>query len=168
MKTIILPGYSPHNKDWAEEMKKRMKLGHNVFIHEWKHWGDKGSLSLAYETTKILEEIGKEKVNFLAKSVGTRVAANIIPRISEQINKVIFCGIPTTGKSEETKKLYAFGLSCISPGDIIVFQNSKDPLANYSEVKKFINSLSPLVKVIEMPCPDHNYPYPEEFENFLK
>jgi len=38
MKVIILPGYSPHNKEWACEIKEKLEHDYEVIVHEWKHW----------------------------------------------------------------------------------------------------------------------------------
>lgn len=168
MKTIILPGYSPHNKDWALDIKKELKLGHPVLVHEWRHWppaqtsGSEnllvrrrasgsarqfGSFSVPREIEAILEKVDRDKINIIAKSVGTRVAMHLIVKIPDQINKVILCGIPTKGESDLAKKTYSEGLSVLSPTQIIVFQNEKDPFASYETVKKFVNSINSGMKL---------------------
>lgn len=167
MKTVILPGYSPHNRQWAVDIKKDLNLGHEVLVHEWKHWSGKGSLSVSYEVGKILEKLGNGKVNVIAKSVGTRIALQLVAKIPGQINKVILCGIPTKGESEVAKKNYA-SLGGLSPTRVIVFQNTKDPFANYKIIKKFVGSINPKIKVIEKPRSDHHYPYSGAFQKFLK
>ena len=167
MKTIILPGYSLHNKDWALEIKKELELGHNVLVHEWRHWSS-GSFSLVKEIDAIIKKFGEEKINIIAKSVGTRVAMYLIAKIPNQINKVILCGIPTRGESETAKKTYASGLSLPSPSQVIVFQNTNDPFASFATIEKFIHSINPKIKVIEKPRSDHHYPYPEDFQKFLE
>lgn len=166
MLTIILPGYSAKNKDWAEEVKEKLDLDHKVVIHEWKHWSG-GSFSLSKERLHILENIGITRVNIIAKSVGTRVLMHLIPDILQQLNKVILCGIPTKFESETPRKLYSKGLTLLSPSQVTVFQNEKDPLANYSVVEKFIHEVNPKIKVNNMPRSDHHYPYFEEFQNIL-
>ena len=177
MKTIILPGYSPHNKDWALEIKKELKLGNNVLVHEWRHWKSPSlSLSLRYELSEILRKTGKDKVNIIAKSVGTRIAMYLIAKIPNQINKVILCGIPTKAESKTVNKIYTSGLSLLSPSQVIIFQNTNDPFASYSDIKKFIGKLNPKInkfvsseiKVIEKPGSDHHYPYSLDFLKFLK
>ncbi|TEU01706.1 hypothetical protein E3I18_02455, partial [Candidatus Woesebacteria bacterium] len=105
MKTIIFPGYSPRNKDWALDVQKQMDLDHEVLVHEWKHW-IKGSFSIRKELDEIIKKIGKEKINIIAKSVGARVVMKLIPEMKDQINKVILCGITTKFTSEVAKKLY--------------------------------------------------------------
>jgi len=36
--TIILPGFSPTNRQWAIEAKEEMGTEGGALIHEWKHW----------------------------------------------------------------------------------------------------------------------------------
>jgi len=58
MQTIILPGYSLHNKGWAEEIAKALSVsGFELTVHNWKHWGS-CSFSESYEVNKLIEEIG--------------------------------------------------------------------------------------------------------------
>jgi len=160
MKTIILPGFSVSNRQWAVDLQKEMHLKDEIIIHEWKHWDKGGSLSLYYELDQILGVIAKKRVNILAKSVGTRVAMATLTKIPTQINKLILCGIPSKDPSYST-------LANFSHEKVIVFQNAKDPLGNFSEVKKFINSINPKIEVIKTPRNDHSYPYPTQFEKFL-
>lgn len=129
MKTIVLPGYSLRNKDWALE-------------------------------------IARGRVNVIAKSVGTMVAMHLLAEIPEQINKIILCGIPSV--SEERKNLFAAYLADFPAKEIIVFQNTKDPLASFEEVKDFMKDVNPKIKVIEKNRSDHNYPYFEDFNDFLE
>ena len=173
MKTIILPGYSPHNRDWALDIKKDLKLEHEVLVHEWGHWPStssgsaSSSFSVPREVKVILEKMGKDKMNIIAKSVGTRVAMHLLVKIPKQVNKAVLCGIPTKGESETAKKNYA-PLVDFSPTGIIVFQNTKDPFAKYKDIKKFIGSLKSKIKKMQKPRSDHHYPYPEDFQKFLQ
>lgn len=164
MKTIILPGFSIHNKDWAEEVAKN--LSKETFVHNWLHWENgKSSLSLNEELKNIIKEIGNDEVNIIAKSVGTMVCMNLLKVIPDKIEKIILCGIPSV--SNERKKLFTSSLSGFNPNNIIVFQNTKDPLGNFSDVKKFISKVNSKIDVIEKPGSDHNYPYFKDFKEFL-
>ena len=165
MKTIILPGYSLHNKAWALEIKKSLSFKQSVLVHEWQHWQLGGALHPKHEIGKILKEIGRDKVNLIAKSVGTMVAMHLLAEIPEQINKIILCGLPSV--SEERKKLFTASLSDFDSKKIVVYQNIKDPLGSYAEVKDFMNAVNPKIKVIEKPRSDHHYPYFEDFKKFL-
>lgn len=165
MKTVILPGYSPKNKDWAEEIKKEIGID-NVIVHKWKHW-TRGSFSFNYELNEIEKKIGGGKVNIIAKSVGTRVTMLILKSFPEKIEKLVLCGIPTKGDNEKTFDLYKLGLENISPKRVCVFQNEGDPFAAYSDIVKFIGKINPKIKITKMPRSDHHYPYPNEFKEVL-
>jgi pimeloyl-ACP methyl ester carboxylesterase len=166
MITIILPGFSLHNKDWAYEIKAKVKTEGKIMVHEWRHWKIGGGISVSYEVGKILEEAGKEKINIIAKSVGTRITLALLKEIPSQIEKIILCGIPTTSpimlaKAKEVLKDF-------DAGKIICFQNTSDPFSSYAEVKEFMKGVNPKIKVIEKPRSDHSYPYFSDFEIFLK
>lgn len=165
MKTIILPGFSPHNKVWAEDIKKDVNLSHKALVHNWRHWQKGGGLSLKYEIEAILQRVGNEKINIIAKSVGTYVAAKILPKMKNQVEKIILCGIPST--SEKRKEIYKEGFADFPAKNIICFQNEEDPFATYDEVKKFMRRINPKVKVVKKSRSDHDYPYSEDFEKFL-
>src|SRR3990167_933371 len=87
-KTIILPGYSKHNREWAEDIKSQMNLHYSVVVHEWMHWAN-GGFNLARELKQIKKEIGSDSVNIIAKSVGVFVTLNLMEQIASQVNKVI-------------------------------------------------------------------------------
>lgn len=169
MKTIILPGFSLSNREWAYELKKELDLDHEVIVHEWKHWETSTkSASLKFEIESLLKKAEKKKLNIIAKSFGTRVTMHLALKIPEKIGKVILCGIPTKFTNESTKKLYSDGLKKVNAENVICFQNTKDPFANYRIIKKFVGSINPKIKVVEKPRSDHHYPYPEDFQKFLK
>lgn len=166
MKTIILPGYSLHNRDWALKMESFLMPQIICTIHGWGHWTG-GSFSLPREINGILEEIRGEKVNIIAKSVGTRVTMHLIPKILNELNKVILCGIPTKFESEAVRTLYRDGLLKLGANNVIIFQNTGDPFCPYVTVKAFIASVDENIEVIEKPRNDHEYPYFADFKTFL-
>lgn len=164
----MLPGYSPHNKEWADDIAKNMNLGHEALVHEWRHWTSEKTLSVTYEMEQILLKVGNDKVNIIAKSVGTRVLMHLAQKISGSIEKTILCGIPTKFQSDATVKLYTDGLKTLDPEQTLIVQNEKDPFAPFEIVEKFVKSVSPKIKIIKKDRSDHNYPYPKDFEEFLK
>lgn len=165
MKTIILPGYSPHNKEWADELKSSLKLDHEIIAHYWKHWQG-GSMSLKYEVEKILEETGGNNFNIIAKSVGTRVTAALLLKAKNQINKIILCGVPSA--SSEMEESFRKVFTDFPAKNIIIFQNIKDPFKTYQKIKNFMAKINPKIKVIEKERSDHQYPYPADFQKFLE
>jgi len=166
LKTIILPGYSPRNKKWADDISKEIKLEDIIIVHNWKHWQEGGSMSVKNEMEKIKEELGAEKFNIIGKSVGARMTIRIVTKMKDKVNKVILCGI--AGISETSQKAYTIALSDFPSEKIICFQNTKDPFVPYSEVEKFIHAINSRIKVIEKPRSDHHYPYSADFQKFLQ
>lgn len=167
MKTIILPGYSEHNKVWAKEFAQRLaKKDLVVITHFWRHWSEAKAFSLEYEVDKIIDEIGDNRVNIVAKSVGVWVALNLIPRIADKVNKVIFCGIASV-KGKKKKELLRLILKSVPLENILCIQNEKDKFVPFEEAQKFYHSVEPKLKVISKPRSDHDYPFYEDFESFF-
>jgi len=166
--TLILPGFSPHNKEWAYDLAERMKLNHKVLVHEWRHWQRGGGMAFGYETNQILKEIDKQEVNIVAKSVGTSETIRILPQIKNQVKKVILCGIPLRTPSDKNLSDFKNSLNLLNSKNIAIFQNIKDPLGNFEIIDEFIKKVNTSIKVHKMPGNDHNYPYSGEFEKFLR
>lgn len=167
MLTLILPGYSEHNRDWAKDLAGKLKLGHEVRVIEWEHWKTGKSFSAKKEIEKILEIVGAKEVNIIAKSVGVAIGLEVIPIIFSQINKVILCGIASV-VNEDRKKLLETVLSKVQVESILCIQNENDKYVPYKEAKDFYHSVNPEIRVISKPRSDHEYPYPEEIQEFLE
>lgn len=167
MITFILPGYSLKNKDWALEVAKNLKLDHEIRPVLWDHWTDpEKGLKPAKKADEIIDVLLSDRTNIIAKSVGTFVAAFVLQKIPNRVEKVILCGIPSV--SEKRLEIFKDVFKNFPPEKVICFQNTKDPLATFKEVKEFMSKVNPKIKVIEKPRSDHNYPYFEDFQNFLK
>src|SRR3989344_8632137 len=76
--TFLLPGFSLKNKEWAEEVREKLKPEIPVIVFYWPHWetGEKEEDWIEKEADKILEQAKATggMVNILAKSIGTIVA----------------------------------------------------------------------------------------------
>lgn len=160
MITYIIPGYSPHNKAWAEEVAKRLRLNGEIRPVFWEHWNDPENKFKPKEKANLLVRHAKgDKVNIIAKSIGTLVASEIVNQISQDINKVIFCGIPVNDIGSENSEFIKSQIKKLDD-KIIIFQNVDDPHGSFEQVKSFGN-------VHLMPRNDHDYPYFEDFNKFL-
>jgi pimeloyl-ACP methyl ester carboxylesterase len=167
MITFILPGYSAHNKEWAQEVAKNLNLGHEIRPVFWSHWTEPAKTFKPKEKAQdVIDVLLEDNANVIAKSVGTLVAALVLQQIPDRINKIILCGIPSV--SDERLAIFKEAFANFPPENVVVFQNTKDPLGSYEEVKKFMASVNPKIKVIEKPRSDHNYPYFSDFQKFLK
>lgn len=166
MITFILPGYSPKNKDWAQDVAKNLKLGHDLRPVFWGHWDDPEKTFKPKEKAQdVIDILLKDNANIIAKSVGTFVAAYAIAKIPDRINKVILCGIPAV--TNEKLEIFKKAFENFPAGSVICFQNTKDPWATYTEVKEFMAKVNPKIRVIEKSRSDHDYPYSEDFREFL-
>lgn len=166
MITFILPGYSAKNKDWADDVAKNLKLEGQIRPIYWDHWENPEKHFRPKEKARLTAGLAKgQKVNIIAKSVGTLVAAYIVESIPLQINKVILCGIPTV--SEERLGVFQNAYKDIDPGKIICYQNDGDPFEKPPDIKKFMDEVNPKIEIVSKPRSDHHYPYYEDFNHFL-
>lgn len=123
-------------------------------------------MSFKYELERIGKEVDSDKLNIIAKSLGTGVTAQLLMRKTNEINKIVLCGIPSINPANA--EIFASAFLDFPPDKIIVFQNAKDPLASYEEVREFVKRINPSMKVVKKPAHTHNYPYFEDFQAFLK
>lgn len=160
MVTFILPGYSSSNQEWAATVSRSLNVEGEIRPIFWDHWRDEGERFDPKEKARLLSDLAPNKVvNIIAKSVGTLVASYMIENISQQIGKVVFCGIPFNDLSEEEKEVIKKAIKTC--GDkIVCYQNDNDPHGNYTQVKDFGD-------ITSKPRDDHEYPYFEEFDKFL-
>lgn len=165
MQTVILPGHSEKNREWADLVSVKINVEGQVRPIFWDHWLDPSQLFYPKEKATLIARHSKgEMVNIIAHSVGTLVASYIINEIPTQINKVILCGIPLHDLSEEEKTDIKKVLIIFPKENLVCYQNTNDTHATYAEIKSFVPEG---VIVIEKPGSEHNYPYFEEFNKFL-
>ena len=163
MKTLILPGYSAHNRDWALEIARELEAAE---VHEWAHWKTGGRMDPTQELKAILGKITGRRVNLLAKSVGCRMAARSILQNPAAVEKAVFCGIPSTDREsvEDMQRVAAV----MPAGRILVVQNTADPYTPFETIEEIFREINPAIPVQERPRDDHHYPYPEDFKAFLE
>jgi predicted alpha/beta hydrolase family esterase len=162
IKTLILPGYSAWNREWAMELAAEIPIAE---VHHWRHWETGGTMVASEEFGSIMKRIGEDRVNLLAKSVGCRFAAKIIAQYPEKINNVVFCGIPST--SEEIQLELNQAIRSFPSDQLLVIQNRNDPYASFEDVQKMLPLMDVNISVLERDRDDHHYPYPDEFREFL-
>lgn len=169
MKTIILPGFSIKNKNWAEDCKKRLDPLFPTEVHYWKHWetGSAESDWIEKEVEKIIKEIGDDKANIIAKSIGTFVTTIVLNKIPTSVNKLVLCGIPVNDLGKEDIEVYKV-LSNFPAKNLLSIQNENDNHGSYLEVKKLLDGIIPHVRLVSKPRSDHEYYYFEDVLDFLK
>ncbi len=170
MKIIILPGFSSHNRQWAEEAKSKLSDIGEIIVCDWRHWqtGNSADFDVELELKTILEAIGTDEVYVVAKSVGCYMAMLVLEKIYGQILKVVLCGITlSSGDMSETERTEFQALNLIGASRVLCFQNTDDPYGNFQEAKKFMETVNNEIQVVAKKRNDHEYPYFGEFKKFL-
>lgn len=168
MNTVVLPGYSSKNKDWLDELRQKADIKPLDTI-EWGHWKSENSDPnwIKSEVSKIISSYANQKVNVIAKSLGTLIAMNVLNQKLDIFNKVILCGIPINDFEFGDAEVYEV-LEKLPSNKIICIQNNNDPHGNLDQIRKLLNSVNPDIQLISKESADHNYPYYEDFRSFLK
>ncbi len=168
MKTILLPGFSLQNRDWAEEVRDQIGKRVGLEIHYWPHWQTGEAIEgwKEREVERFLNETGKEKVNVIGKSIGTLVAVMALNKNIEIVNKIVLCGVPVYDLRPGDGDNYQV-LARLRPGRVMVIQNEKDNHGSFDDVAKMMASISQNILTVSRPREDHHYPYAPDFENFL-
>jgi len=166
-KTLILPGFSPKNKLWAEDVVEGIKTYFEPVIIEWEHWktDNKAPLNIPDETGKIKNLIGDAQVNVVAKSIGSLVTMHLI-KAAVKFNKLILAGIPINDLSQEDKNMYQY-LAEIPKDKLLCIQNDADPHGSYNQIKELLTAVSPDILLVNKPAADHDYLYSSDFKTFL-
>ena len=168
MVTIILPGYSASNREWLQETAGKINMEGEIMPIYWDHWIDTGKKFDPKEKAQLIGGVtGMSLVDIIAKSIGTLVAAYMIQENPEKINKVILNGICLNDLNEDDKEIIKAALKLISPGNIICYQNEEDPHGNFDQAKNFLSGIDTEIKVVFKSGDDHEYPYFEDFHDFL-
>ena len=167
MKTIILPGFSLKNKDWLDNIYGRLIEVVPSKAIEWAHW------RTGKAETRWIEKEAKEisltiqgPINIIAKSIGTAVATTVLKLKPDYINKIILCGVPINDFIKGDEKYYK-SLKTFPQEKFICFQNEADNHGGYKEVERFLHSLNHNLLIVSKPRSDHEYPYPNDFIDFL-
>ena len=161
MQTLIFPGFSASNKTWVDEVASNLDVEGIIRPFYWMHWTDESQKFDPHEKAElIVKHLRGEKPNIIAKSMGTLVASLVYQLVPDLIEKLIFCGIPLNSLDEREIDVIK---SCIEANKerFVGFQNVNDPLGAFEKVKDFGN-----IKMTDRD--DHNYPFYEEFQSFLK
>lgn len=169
MKTYLLPGYSDKNKSWIDEIVEKMTSDISISGIYWKHWDGSQTVDgwIEEEAQRIINNSNTEKINIVAKSIGTMVCMAILKLRPEMVNKIILCGIPFKDFLSNDERRYEL-LKDFSVDSILCIQNEQDSYGSFIKAESFVHAINPNIKIISKPRDDHYYPYPDEFVKFLK
>jgi hypothetical protein len=160
MVTVILPGYSAHNKDWLEETAENINSEGEIRAIYWDHWTEPEKKFNPREKARIIDDIAGVRMTDI-------IAAHMIIKSPDKIRKVIFCGIPLKDLAGDDKEVVKLAMKLMSPEKMICIQNEYDPHGSYNEVNKFLSGIDSNIKLIMVTRSDHEYPDISEFKKFL-
>lgn len=157
MDILILPGNSPHHREWSEQLKQNLEpLRMHTIVQQYQHWKtgrEWASVDEELNTTiELTESLGEYVV--LAKSIGSIIALKGTATGKIHPKGLLLMGIPL--KDTALSKEVPLWLSQITQ-PIIVIQNSHDPLGSYDEVVMTLSATAPNLTVIEQPGDTHDY-----------
>lgn len=196
--TVILPGYSLRNRDWARQMEdavESMADGNNLFVHGWKHWAMLEAQSKAKAEAELmgLTELGPEllatiphipfipaqEADEVIKETGDEPKINVIAKsVGTSVAMSLLAKIPERinkvilcgipGVDKRNQKFFRDSIGDFPIDRILCIQNERDYVVGYEKAKKFLNKVNPMIQIVKKPRADHKYPYPQDFYNFLK
>ncbi|KXK27423.1 MAG: Alpha/beta hydrolase family protein [candidate division WS6 bacterium OLB20] len=158
MRYVLLPGFSPGNREWASSLADAFKQqGIDLEVQKWLHWDDGSeNFRVAEETERFLSEYAREDICVFAKSIGTRFVCELLRRQQEKLNisKLVLMGIPALHRN------ILAGLGKLQPEKVTAIQNSGDPFASASSVADFLAEYP--AELIVKESDSHDYPYPDD------
>lgn len=165
----ILPGFSKKNEEWASVTRNGLQE-HGSFqatIVSWPHW-ETGLVKEGWiekGANKIVERVGKDTINIVAKSVGTMIAMEVVKQ-SVNVDKIILCGIPIEDFQEDSRQRYN-ALKNFEANHVLVIQNDHDPHGKLDQVRSLIHEFNPDIAIKTKVGDHHEYLYVDDFIAFL-
>lgn len=168
MNTIILPGFSVSNKEWAGEIQKKLGCEFPTSVVFWSHWetGKTETGWIEKEAEKIINSFKDKQVNIIAKSIGTIVTMAVLKLKPGLVNKLILCGIPIRDFNSGDEKYYDI-LREFPTEKLMCIQNKDDNHGSFQVVMQMLHPINLKINIVSMPRADHEYPYPDEFIRFI-
>ncbi|MFQ5492704.1 MAG: hypothetical protein ACE5DX_00905 [Candidatus Dojkabacteria bacterium] len=162
MSYLLLPGNSPRNKQWAHTLKKDLlKKGLDFEVIDWYHWEEGGPMQYTREYKRVSDKLTPDSV-VIAKSIGTRLIADILVKEGVQVDKLIMLGVPSQNKQ------YLHLLETMSSESLVFIQNEHDPLQSHSKLEMFLEKSGKHFVLIKGGRDDHSYPFPDIISEQIK
>lgn len=157
MNALLLPGNSSRHSEWIECLKSAMApLFQHTETQHYRHWktGEEKA-DIEYEIGVAQGKVEKLKpCVIIAKSIGTVIASKGTADGALHPTKLILLGVPVNGGV--SKDLFSQWLQKID-AQIVIAQNSNDPLGSYSEVRAAFEINNGKISFVELPGETHDY-----------
>jgi predicted alpha/beta hydrolase family esterase len=166
MTTIIVPGFSVKNHEWAQNLAQN--LTEEIKVLNYPHWesGNNTDFSVSKMADELVAMVGQDPVNIVAKSVGNLISATALPRIKDLVNRLVILGIPISDLHPEDPPTYK-NLDVLGSEKVSVFQNDQDPHGTFDQAVGMFKNIGLGIEITKMPAADHEYLYPEEVKKVV-
>lgn len=159
MNILYLPGNSVLNKEEAYNIKAELsKLGHNVVVHEWRHWVDQSMHWGLNEEISRIKNLKLEDIDIvIGKSIGSFVASKLVSDILVFPKKVVLLGLPLNSELISIDVYEA----CLArmEDNVTLIQNDQDPFGPMDKVTQ-LSKNNPKAKLVVKIANNHIYNYP--------
>lgn len=157
MHLILLPGNSKYNKDWIEEVEKKLNdLFDSTHIQYYNHW-EGGSGMMINEELQKLEKHAKNYREYVifAKSAGVFLTLKAIEKDLISPSMCIFTG---TASRWDTGRVDVQELLTKMEMPKLFIQQTSDRYMEYAEIERMLKDLNVRnYQCNEVPGSDHGY-----------
>ncbi len=161
MKIFLLPGQNIKNKDWIEEVEKEFKKDFSntevIYYSNWK--SNEKNTNVELETEKLIKKINNCKTEYtiFAKSIGSLIFFNSIPKLKKHPKKVLIVGFAYTLGLEMN-----FNFKKLSKDlnfAIHIYQKEFDPAGNLENIKDIESEVIKINMYNSVSEPNNNHSY---------
>ncbi len=161
-KLLVLPGNSPHNKEWTDECKESFASRFDeVYVNYYDHW-ETGENFINFETeiNKIKDVVGGSDSgttwHIYAKSVGTLLTLKLVAEGVVFPSQCLLFGMPLEliekdGFSVEWKDFADFKVESLA------FHNVSDPVASCDLVTDSLEKYDNNIELVTLGGNNHDY-----------
>lgn len=174
---LFLPGFSLKGKEESSMYLSRLQdLKQDVYRHEWRHWKteelvqfknrDSLDKDKSWNPDKEIEIIKsqvdiKRPISIVAKSIGTFVAAKMLPQL--KVDNLVLMGIPINDLTDEELKVYK-NLKLVRKFSVIA--NRNDSHGSVEQVKDLLREYE--YELLTKESAEHAYPYVDDVVKLLE
>lgn len=161
MKAILLGGQNILNREWVENIKKRLDSKFDeVLIQEYKHWqNNEPKADVVYESDQLLSTIGKIDGDYcvFAKSIGSVIFFNASKSLAHKPKFAILFGVP---KQMAFEAGYDFvDLKNRVDFSVEIYQKRHDPFGNFEDLKVIAGKTVRVNEYVGPGEPDNDHDY---------
>lgn len=171
MHLILLPGNSPFNKEWIDEVKRTLKdLFDSAHIQYYDHWDNSSDqiIDIDKELSKLMKHAKDyDEYCIFAKSAGTIITLKGIKEKKIAPQECYFTGMPLVFTCRNNLLIEDLIANYSTP--TLFIQKTKDPAASFADIKKLLEENNVQnYKTKGIPGNSHHYADVEQLKDLIK